>query len=466
MDPIELDRWQPSTQDPRKLEYTGQRTAQEVYEELKQRLDSIGYLPDEYFLLDPTWENGREIPKDADIFCTTDYGESEGVYLDVYLKWHEDGNPVTRSFITGKTLGDSGSDLDRMFLISSAITKAFHGAHNTYARYMRLGEQPEPENMILHLNSAEQRLFIGALVEQREQLVEQTSGVEQLLRRMTGSITAYMDEVGQRPLRLSNYDKTVLAIRDGNLDVFKETFVRAPEQTGELLMEAAGRSGPVGRQMTALLVDSMEQCQCSYSAYLTACKRAVDTGDAQRVQLLVEQAEHCINEPPPSFHGKVIQYAYGNDRRHIAKGLIQRCTPEQIAAAPPILLSMTAVQQDFQTALALVEKGAHPGCHTAEVLRILTASHQEWMAERLLEQGMPVDPGDYAALHACVQNDAVDAAKLLLDRGMDLDGYQDWAVNHGKRGHPETLETLAEYWSELQSAPRQEQTQVMGGMSL
>ena len=43
---------------------------------------------------------------------------------------------------------------------------------------------------------------------------------------------------------------------------------------------------------------------------------------------------------------------------------------------------------------------------------------------------------------------------------------QNQRKNYGKRSHAETLETLAEYWSELQSAPRQEQTQVMGGMSL
>ena len=86
MDIIELERWKPSEADPRKLEYAGQPTAQEVFEELKHRLASMGYLPDEYFLMDSHWENGRKIPKDADIFCTTDYGGSEGVYLDVYLK--------------------------------------------------------------------------------------------------------------------------------------------------------------------------------------------------------------------------------------------------------------------------------------------------------------------------------------------------------------------------------------------
>ena len=71
--------------------------------------------------------------------------------------------------------------------------------------------------MILHLNPAEQRTFINALVEQRERQEQAMSQTEQLLRRMTGSITAYMDEVGQRPLRLSDYDRAVLAIRDGDL---------------------------------------------------------------------------------------------------------------------------------------------------------------------------------------------------------------------------------------------------------
>ena len=29
--------------------------------------------------------------KSAGIFCTTDYGGSEGVYLDAYLKWYDKG---------------------------------------------------------------------------------------------------------------------------------------------------------------------------------------------------------------------------------------------------------------------------------------------------------------------------------------------------------------------------------------
>ena len=35
MKPIELERWEPSPDDPRGEVYAGQRTAQEVFEELK-----------------------------------------------------------------------------------------------------------------------------------------------------------------------------------------------------------------------------------------------------------------------------------------------------------------------------------------------------------------------------------------------------------------------------------------------
>ncbi len=158
---IELERWERSKNDPRKLEYIGQPTAEEVFHELKHRLESTGCLPDEYFLMDSQWENGREISKDADIFCTTDYGGSEGVYLDVYLKWYdnEQKGSITQSFITGKTLGENGNDLDRMFLISSAITKAFHGYNEHRTRleaalfFICLWQNNRPSSM-LSWNSA------------------------------------------------------------------------------------------------------------------------------------------------------------------------------------------------------------------------------------------------------------------------------------------------------------------------
>ena len=215
MNVIELERWKPSETDPRKLEYAGQPAAQEVFEELKHRLKGMGYLPDEYFLMDDHWKNGREIPKDADIFCTTDYGASEGVYLNVYLKWYEDGKPITKSFITGKTLGENGNDLDRMFLTASAVTKAFHGDRATHARHMKIGGVGDDVGgVVVHLSQQEQKVIIEALLEQRERQEQAMGQTEQLLRRMTGSITEYVNTVGMRPLHLSYYDKAVLSIQE------------------------------------------------------------------------------------------------------------------------------------------------------------------------------------------------------------------------------------------------------------
>ena len=212
---IEFERWEPDAENPRRLKYAGQRAAEEVYQELKARLDSVGYLPDEYLLLDNRWQNGREMPRDAGFFCRTDYGGSEGIYLDVFLDWYEDGQHKTEHFMTGKTLGEGGADMDRMSLISSAITKAIRGDNSIHARYMVVGGQPGPEEtMSLNLSPDEQRLVAQALAEQRIRLGPQAEGEEKLLRRMTGSVTEYMDAAGLAD-RLTESDRALLAQHDG-----------------------------------------------------------------------------------------------------------------------------------------------------------------------------------------------------------------------------------------------------------
>ena len=415
MDIIELERWKPSEANPHKLEYAGQPVAQEVFEELKHRLEGMGYLPDEYFLLDGHWKDGREIPKDADIFCTTDYGASEGVYLDVYLKWYEDGKPITRSFITGKTLGENGNDLDRMFLTASAITKAFHGDHATHARYMKIGGVEEDTGgSVVHLSQQEQKVIIEALVEQRERQEQAMGQTEQLLRRMTGSITEYVNTVGMRPLRMSDFDKAVLAIQDGELEAFKKYAARVPYQQEEtLLVEAAGRPGAVGRKMTELLM--RDRCNIDYAAYCNACKRAIDINDPEKVLSMMVRAQASVPQLEPSFFGEMASYAH-SDHRFIAKEIIKRCGEEQIAAAPSFLLEQFAMDKDFRTLSALVEKGISGGGSSARTLHMLTYEGRDsWIAEELLEKRMWVDTKDYNALYTCIQNKAVGTAKLLLD---------------------------------------------------
>ena len=159
--------------------------------------------------------NDERMTKGADFFCKTDYGGSEGIYLDVYLEWQEGDKPKKECFITGKTLGESGADLDRMFLISSAITKAFRGDNSVHARYMVVGGQAETkETMTLHLSPDEQRLVAQALAEQRIRLGSQAEGEEKLLRRMVGNVTEYMDAAGLSN-RLDEHDRALLAEHDG-----------------------------------------------------------------------------------------------------------------------------------------------------------------------------------------------------------------------------------------------------------
>ena len=457
---IELEKCVPSADDPHKWEYAGQRTAQEVFEELKHRLESMGYLPDEYFLLDDHWENGREIPKDASILCTADYG-CEGVYLDVYLRWPEHNQLITRNFITGKTLGENGNDLDRMFLISSAITKAFHGDHAAHARYMKIGGvEDDTGGAVVHLSQQEQRTIINALVEQRERQENAMTQTEQLLRRMTGSITGYINEVGMRPLRMDDYDKAVLAIRDGELEAFKEYAAKVPYQQEELLVEAAGRPGAVGRKMTELLM--ADRMNIDPALYCEACKKAIDINDPEKVLFMTEQAQACVADLEPSFCGEMASYAY-LDHRFISKQIIHQCNGEQIAAAPSHLLEQFAGDHDYRTMSELVEKGISGGSSSARALHMLTYEGRDsWMAESLLEKRMWVDLHDYAALHACVQNDAVDVCRLLLDHGMDFEKYQQWAEHRGG-GHEETVRVLADYWQEIKT--EQAPTREMGGQT-
>ena len=98
----------------------------------------------------------------------------------------------------------------------------------------------------------------------------------------------------------------------------------------------------------------------SPEAYLTACKRAVETGDSQRVRTMVEEAESHLSEPYPSLAGEVILHAYANDRKGIVKDLIGKCSPERIAAAPPILLCRPVCLHQQRDARCC-QTGAGPG---------------------------------------------------------------------------------------------------------
>ena len=450
------------------IELSG-RSGQEVYEELKHRLEGMGYLPDEYFLLDDVWEDGKVVPRDADLFCTTDYGASEGIYLDVRLIWYgEDGKPVIKTFATGKTLGESSSDMDRMFLISSAITKAFHGEHGAYARFQRLEDGTEADGAVLHLSPKEKRVLMDALVEQRMRQEAQMTNTEQLLRRMAGSITAYMDEVGARPLRMSTADRAVLAVRDGELYVFSSLALQVtkPEERCSLLVESAGRPGAVGRRMAKLMMLGTKS-PYPEDVWLDACKRAVDTGDLQRVQMMLDRTMDKADSPSPSLPGEVLQYAYLQNPA-MGSELIRQAAPEQVAAAPSKLLCAAAYARDLPMLTELLRKGLQPGDHAAPLLLPLLTAYDGQRVAHLLKDGLRVRPEDYDAMNVCLREHAPAAAEALLGQGMKLDGYLTWAAKQDvllDTQAQEILDCLAEQQAQVNSVPEQNGP-VLGGMSL
>ena len=160
---IRTDKWKPSPDYPDRKVYDGQRTARAVFDDLEAHLTSIGYIPDEYFIFDESrWGNGREFPSDGYLTNQVDYGGSEGIYLDITLEYQEHGEQKWGHFATGKTLGESGDDPDRMNLIASAITKAFH-EDGIHARYVLAGGTSALEGITVNLNPDERRLAAGGL---------------------------------------------------------------------------------------------------------------------------------------------------------------------------------------------------------------------------------------------------------------------------------------------------------------
>ena len=246
---------------------------------------------------------------------------------------------------------------------------------------------------------------------------------------------------------VSDYDKAVLAIRDGELPAFLELYPKVLEpHAADLLVEAAGRPGAVGRQMTRALLDDTEQFP--EAAYFTACQKAIDINDPQKVSTLLANAEDRVADLAPSFHGEMACYAWA-DHRHITREIINQCTNEQIAAAPPHLLEQFAMDADYRAMSMLVEKGISGGGCAGRILHMLTyQGRNSWMAVELLRERMWVDINDYHALQSCVQNSAVDVAKLLLDGGIDFGRYCQIYPNSGS---PEVIQALEEHWAQLQS---------------
>ena len=120
---IETEIWEDQPEKKGILRFVKTRKVYEVFKDLEETMKGNGMLPDEYFILNHKFDEKSEMPKDAYFIAYAQWGGNEGVYLDVEMI---SANGKQR-FATGKTLGESEEDYDRMQAIAGFIYKSFAG---------------------------------------------------------------------------------------------------------------------------------------------------------------------------------------------------------------------------------------------------------------------------------------------------------------------------------------------------
>ena len=152
---IETEVWKKNPDRPGTVIFDHSRPIQDINNELKAHLMATGCMPDEYLLFTPrgTLTGDMPFPKDGEILCSVNYGSSEGIYLNISVRYekevYERNNvvgtneqkmqTVIERLATGKTLGDTIEDLDKMHLVASSVMAAFYGdANEVRERYAQI----------------------------------------------------------------------------------------------------------------------------------------------------------------------------------------------------------------------------------------------------------------------------------------------------------------------------------------
>lgn len=119
---IEIDKYEPIPGLTGISREVGQASKQEIFDQLKDHLEYVGMLPDEYFMM--STQQPEIIPENwRDFSCNVSYGGSEGIYLDISLNTASG----SQSFITGKTLSDDVESFLNMSRVAAECNLMLNG---------------------------------------------------------------------------------------------------------------------------------------------------------------------------------------------------------------------------------------------------------------------------------------------------------------------------------------------------
>ncbi|MDD4700160.1 MAG: hypothetical protein PHV07_07905 [Oscillospiraceae bacterium] len=106
----------------------GMRTCGEVFNELKEKLEKAGLMPDEYLLLSSYLNENDKMPEFNEVICYPNFGGSEGIYFDIDLRCQNVNNQSKIvNFATGKTLGETTADFYKMSLVVGECSMLLNG---------------------------------------------------------------------------------------------------------------------------------------------------------------------------------------------------------------------------------------------------------------------------------------------------------------------------------------------------
>lgn len=122
---IESDRYEKTEKGL--LRHVGMISGQELFDKLKKHLEENDLLPDEYFLQSIYLNQTSEVPNFSDAVCHTNWGGSEGIYIDIDLAYREGDQRKFFHLATGKTLDQDGDAFMRMSRIAAECSMMLNG---------------------------------------------------------------------------------------------------------------------------------------------------------------------------------------------------------------------------------------------------------------------------------------------------------------------------------------------------